>query len=268
MTLSDGKVVLPGSLLGSLLFSIFTTPVDNLVSTFGIRYHRFAYDTQLYTAIDATSPIRLATLSACADAVTGWHIRDDLLFNQTEAIVTGTRQLIAKLDQSDGVTICGGVTISLGSTLRVLRVTLDSTNLLSTNTSPSSSVCVTSIYAHSVTSGIYSTRSREYNRLFNCLFSSGLLQLHTLWRHRDQDRPFSTRPKRNSEDGLRRTISFVSNGTSTLISLAVHQAAHRVQSGDEDLQDPTITVTTVSLRTCRRLQTAEDMAVNREGPVG
>ena len=77
------------------------------------------------TFIDTTSPTGLATHSACADAVTRWHIRNYRLLNptETEAIVTGTRQQIAKLEQSDEVTNCGAAVLS-GSILRVLRVTL------------------------------------------------------------------------------------------------------------------------------------------------
>ena len=58
------------------------------------------------------------------------------------------------------------------------------------------------------------------------------------------------------------------NGTSTFITLATHQAAHRLQSGDDDLQGPTTPATTVSLRTCCRLQTFADTAVDREWPAG
>ena len=95
--------------------------------TFGICYHQFDDDTQLYTVIDAKSHTRLATLSSCADAVTGWHIRNDILLNstKTEAITTGTRQQIARLYRSGGVVVSGAV-VPFGSTMRVLGVTRDS----------------------------------------------------------------------------------------------------------------------------------------------
>ena len=60
----------------------------------------------------------------------------------------------------------------------------------------------------------------------------------------------SERPECASEGGLWYTISFVSNGTSTLITLAIHQVAHSIQSSDDDLQDPATPATTAPLRIC------------------
>ena len=65
--------------------------------------------------------------TACADGVTGWFIRNDLLLksNKTEAIITGTRQKLAKFDQSDGI-IVSRSTVPFVPKLRVLGMTIDS----------------------------------------------------------------------------------------------------------------------------------------------
>ena len=83
-------------------------------------------DTQLYTGIKSLRPSSLAMVSACEGVVTGWHIRNNLLLNQTktEAHVTGTRQQVAKLDQSGGIPVFV-VDVSIVSKLLVFSVILD-----------------------------------------------------------------------------------------------------------------------------------------------
>ena len=69
----------------------------------------FADDTQQYTNIDTSSPDGLSQLTACVGAVTGWFSRNDLLLNpnKIEAIITGTRQQLAKFNQSDVIIVSG-----------------------------------------------------------------------------------------------------------------------------------------------------------------
>ena len=99
-----------GSVLGSLLFSIFTTPVGHLNMPIDVSYQQYA---------DATNG--LANLSACIDAVAGWNLADNLMLNRikTEAPVSGTRQQIAKLDS------IAQTRIPIVYKIRVLCVTFD-----------------------------------------------------------------------------------------------------------------------------------------------
>ena len=64
-----------GSVLGSLLFTLFSTPLGDIIYRFGLRFHQYADDTQTYIAVRrddiACAPLNLASrTSAAYDMVT------------------------------------------------------------------------------------------------------------------------------------------------------------------------------------------------------
>ena len=91
-----------GFIFWTTLFSIFTSPVSHLISSFNVLCYHYADDTQLYTSISLSSDQDINNFSDCADADTRWRLKNNLLLNplKTEALITGARKQVTKFESS------------------------------------------------------------------------------------------------------------------------------------------------------------------------
>jgi len=79
------------SVLGPMLFTLYTSAVGGAISSFGVTHTQYADDTQLYVALKDGS---LSTLTECIKALHHWLDLNGLCLNpeKTEAVVVGTSE--------------------------------------------------------------------------------------------------------------------------------------------------------------------------------
>ena len=81
-----------GSVLGPILFTLYTQPLAQIFTKFGLDYHFFADDSQIYKSIDVNCfPAALSTLQQCVMEVKGWMTSNKLKLNddKTEIMFLG-----------------------------------------------------------------------------------------------------------------------------------------------------------------------------------
>ena len=87
-----------GSILGPLLFSLYTAPVSDIASRNGLCVHLYADDTQLYVTLDNTNRY-VATIENCICEIKDWMTANFLRLNsdKTEVLLIGTPYQLKKL---------------------------------------------------------------------------------------------------------------------------------------------------------------------------
>ena len=119
-----------GSVLGPLLFTLYTHPLSTVICQSGISYHFFADDSQLHnSSVPSDFPVLACCLKDCIEDVADWMADSKLKMNddKTELMAIGTRSKLSQVIPNLAPMSISGCDIPFSQSVRNLGFCLDET---------------------------------------------------------------------------------------------------------------------------------------------
>ena len=118
-----------GSVLGPILFILYTQPLTHVILNHPVSHMLYADDTQVYKSCNANDlPLTILCIEKCVSDVRTWMLSNKLQMNEdkTEVLLI-TPKRVAKSEQLPVSMNINGTSVTFCPSLRNLGVTLDST---------------------------------------------------------------------------------------------------------------------------------------------
>ena len=119
-----------GSVLGPILFAVYTSPVCDIFKSHDVRCHQYADDAQMHIAIRiANSDAGLSILSDCTIDVKNWYLLNGLQLNanKSEVMLVGTAHQLQAASAITSVSAAGSsLPVSVSDKMKTLGIVLDS----------------------------------------------------------------------------------------------------------------------------------------------
>ena len=113
-----------GSVLGPLLFTLYTSPIGHIVKNWDISHQQYADDTQLFVALENSQSV--PQLEGCLSDLHTWFCNNGLALNpnKSEAIHFSTAQR-ARFTEPVAAVSVAGTTVGTSDSIKTLGILLD-----------------------------------------------------------------------------------------------------------------------------------------------